>query len=90
MYRIIFTRQAQKEYAYWVSSGNTGIIKKITDLIEDITQHPYSGIGKPEPLKYGLTGKWSRRINAEHRLVYSVREDTIEVYIFSMRYHYDK
>jgi len=90
MYRIVFTRQAQKEYVYWVSSGNTGIVKKIAELLEDISKRPYSGIGKPEPLKYDLTGKWSRRINAEHRIVYSVHEDTIEVYVFSMRYHYNK
>lgn len=45
---------------------------------------------KPEPLKYELAGKWSRRINAEHRIVYSVHDDIIEVYIFSMRYHYSK
>ena len=45
----------------------------------------FTGIGKPEPLKYELAGKWSRRINAEHRLVYSVEENQIEVYLFSMR-----
>ena len=90
MYRIVFTGQAQKEYSYWVSSGNAGIVKKIKELLEDISKHPYSGIGKPEPLKYDLTGKWSRRINLEHRIIYSVHEDTIEVYVFSMRYHYNK
>lgn len=47
---------------------------------------PFEGVGKPEPLKYGLKGKWSRRINQEHRIVYEVREDVIIV--FSCRYHY--
>ena len=59
-------------------------------LLADILEHPYTGIGKPEPLRYELAGKWSRRINAEHRLVYSVEEKQIKVYIFSMRYHYTK
>ena len=61
------------------------IVKKIAELLADISKHPYSGIGKPEPLKYDLTGKWSRRINMEHRIVYSVHEETIEVYVFSMK-----
>ena len=65
-------------------------MNKIRTLLEDIAEHPYTGIGKPEPLKYELAGKWSRRINAEHRIVYSVQDDIIEVYIFSMRYHYSK
>lgn len=47
-------------------------------------------MGKPEALKYDLAGKWSRRINSEHRLIYSVNEDIITVYVFSMRYHYSK
>jgi toxin YoeB len=90
MYRIVFTAQASKEYSHWASSGNTKIIKKIFELLEDMAKHPYSGIGKPEALRYDLTGKWSRRINSEHRIVYSVREDTVEVYIISMKYHYSK
>ena len=65
-------------------------MKKITTLLRDISEHPYTGIGKPEPLKYELSGKWSRRINSEHRIIYSVHESTasVYVYVFSMRYHY--
>lgn len=47
-------------------------MKKITDLLKDIAEYPYTGIGKPEPLKYELAGYWSRRINSEHRIIYSV------------------
>ena len=90
MYRITLSEQARKEYLYFVQSGNKAILNKIQTLLEDIAEHPYTGIGKPEPLKYELTGKWSRRINSEHRIVYSVHDDIIEVYIFSMRYHYSK
>ena len=64
-------------------------MKKITALLEDISKHPYTGIGKPEPLKYELAGKWSRRINSEHRIIYSVNDDTIQIYVLSMRYHYN-
>lgn len=49
--------------------------------------HPFEGIGKPEPLKYKLTGKWSRRINSEHRIIYDVVDETINVY--SLRGHYE-
>ena len=63
---------------------------RIKLLLADIVEHPYTGIGKPEPLRYELAGKWSRRINSVHRLVYSVTDDTIIVYVFSMRYHYTK
>jgi toxin YoeB len=90
MYRVVFTGQAKKDYSYWVSSGNAKIVKKISELLEDIAAHPFTGIGKPEPLKYELAGKWSRRINAEHRIIYSVNKDLIEVYVFAMRHHYSK
>ncbi|MGV8092873.1 MAG: Txe/YoeB family addiction module toxin [Mangrovibacterium sp.] len=90
MYRLVFAKQAQKDYSYWTSSGNAGVLKKIEELLEDIVAHPYTGIGKPESLKYDLSGKWSRRINTEHRIVYSVNDEIVEVYIFSMRYHYPK
>ena len=85
---IILLEQAQKDVAYWKQSGNKAVMKKISALLKDIQLHPYSGIGKPEALKYGLQGKWSRRINAEHRIIYSVNEQKILIYVFSMRYHY--
>ena len=90
MYRIILSDQARKDYQYFLRSGNTAIIDKIKALLNDIAERPYAGIGKPEPLKYELAGKWSRRINSEHRLIYSVHDDMIEVSICSMRHHYSK
>jgi toxin YoeB len=80
----------QKGREYWKKSGNKAIMNRITALLKDIMEHPYTGMGKPEALKYDLAGKWSRRINSEHRLIYSVNEDIITVYVFSMRYHYSK
>ena len=90
MYKITLSEQARKEYMYFSQSGNKAILNKIISLLEDISEHPYTGTGKPEALKYDLSGKWSRRINSEHRIIYSVHDDTIEVYVFSMRYHYTK
>ena len=65
-------------------------MNKITALLKDIAAHPYTGIGKPEPLKYELAGYWSRRINAERRIIYSVHDNIVTVYVLSMRYHYVK
>ena len=87
---IVLLEQAQKDRDYWKESGNKTIMNRITALLKDIVEHPYTGIGKPEPLKYDLSGKWSRRINSEHRLIYSVNEDIVTVYVFAMRYHYSK
>jgi toxin YoeB len=64
------------------------IAKKIMTLIKDIKHNPYAGLGKPEPLKHGLSGYWSREITKEHRLVYRVDGETIE--ILSCKYHYKK
>lgn len=85
---IILLDQALKDIDYWKKIGNKSILKKISSFLLDISKHPFSGIGKPEPLKYELSGKWSRRINSEHRIIYSVSENSIYVYAFSMRYHY--
>ena len=90
MYRITLSEQARKEYLYFSQSDNKAILNKIAALLNDIAEHPYTGLGKPEPLKYELAGKWSRRISVEYRLVYSVNDDIIEVHIFSMRFHYSK
>ena len=85
---IIFLGQAEKDREYWKKSGNKAIMNKITALLKDIAEHPYTGIGKPETLKYELAGYWSRRINSEHRIVYSVDEEVVRVYVLSIRYYY--
>ena len=87
--KLIFTPIAQGHWEFWKKT-NPKIAKRIKLLLADIMAHPYTGIGKPEPLKYELAGKWSRRINSVHRLVYSVTDDTVFVYVFSMKYHYTK
>lgn len=85
---IRLLEQAVNDLEYWKKTGNKAVMNKITALLRDIVEHPYTGIGKPEALKYELAGKWSRRINSEHRIIYSVNENTIEIYVFSMRYYY--
>ena len=86
---VILLPQADADLKYWKEKGNTRILKRIRTLLEDIQRHPFSGIGKPELLK-GENGKWSRSITDEHRLVYSVSNGRIYVYVFSMRFHYSK
>jgi len=67
-------------------SGNKAVQKKIHQLLADIQQHPFEGIGKPEALKHSLAGKWSRRIDKGHRLIYEVQTNKILVY--SLKGHY--
>ncbi len=83
---IVYSDRAKKEIAYWKKSGNAAIQERITKLLESIEQSPFSGIGKPEALKYDLAGYWSRRVNNEHRLVYKVEGKRLTV--LSMRFHY--
>ena len=85
---IVLLEQARKDRDYWKKSGNTKIQNRISALLRDIQQHPFTGIGKPEPLKHNLKGLGSRRINEEHRLVYQVADGLIYVYVLSMRFHY--
>ena len=89
--QVEFSDKAKKDLEYWAKSGNKGILNKIYTLVEDIQLHPFEGIGKPEPLKHQLNGKWSRRINQEHRIIYQVvDENTIEILnILSLKGHYE-
>lgn len=83
---IAYTKKAKEDIAFWKNSGNKKTMAKISDLIIAISQTPFEGIGKPEPLKYNLTGCWSRRINNEHRLVYEVINNYILIH--SLKGHY--
>lgn len=87
---IKFMPRAEEDLEYWKSTGNKQVMKRITRLLSDILEHPFTGIGKPEPLKGDLQGLWSRRITDEHRLIYSVSDGMIYVYVLSLRYHYSK
>ena len=83
---ILFTEEAWSDYIFWQKNDRKSL-KKINELIKAILRDPYDGIGKPEPLKHQLHGYWSRRIDLEHRLVYRIEEN--ELNIISCRYHYN-
>ena len=85
MKSIVFSQTALNQLTSF-KAGNQKLVFKVLELIEDIQKNPWSGIGKPEPLKHDLTGYWSRRINDEHRLIYKVTPD--EIVIFSCSGHY--
>ncbi len=76
------------DFDFWQTSGNKIIQKKIEQLFSSMLETPFQGVGKPEPLKYNLSGKWSRRITSEHRIVYEVADSLIKIY--SLRGHYNK
>ncbi|MFO0322603.1 MAG: Txe/YoeB family addiction module toxin [Bacteroidota bacterium] len=83
---IDYTLKAKEDLVYWKKANNVIVLKKIRKLIESILETSFEGIGNPEPLKYGLSGTWSRRITQEHRLVYEVTGKLITV--LSMKGHY--
>lgn len=80
-----FTDESWADYVFW-QENDKRFIKRINELIKEIERTPFTGIGKPEPLKHHLSGYWSRRINEEHRIIYRVEQD--RMIILSCRYHY--
>lgn len=85
-HEICWHPQAWDDYLY-LQKNDKKLLKRLHDLLKDIDRHPFSGQGKPEPLKHSLQGFWSRRINREHRLVYTINKKCI--IIAACRYHYD-
>lgn len=85
MRTIKFSQVAVNEMLSY-KSGNQKLVFKIPELIDDVQNHPFEGLGKPEPLKNEYAGCWSRRISDEHRLVYKLTDEFIEV--ISCRGHY--
>ena len=84
--KYIFVDESWEDYLYW-GKIDKKMLKRINVLIKDISRNPFSGIGKPEPLKHKYRGYWSRRINGEHRLIYQIKDD--EIRIIKYRFHYD-
>jgi len=83
---IVYLPKANEDLAYWIKKNNKVILKKIAQLTRAILESPYTGIGKPEALKYDLAPKWSRRITKEHRYVYLISDN--KLYVYSVRGHY--
>ena len=84
---LTWTPQAWEDYLYWQKTDRAAL-KRLNALIENAMRTPFEGIGKPEPLKFNLAGYWSRRIDAEHRLVYTVDEASNALTVLQCRYHY--
>jgi toxin YoeB len=83
---VDYLDKALDDIVFWKNSENKAVQKSLSILLESICKTPYSGIGKPEPLKYELSNYWSRRITNEHRIVYTIRENRVKV--ISLCFHY--
>lgn len=83
--KLIFSATAWEDYVYWQKTDKK-VLNRTNELIKTIMRTPFEGVGKPEPLKHGIAGYWSRRINDEHRIVYKVQDDSL--FIAQCRYHY--
>jgi toxin YoeB len=82
---LSFTQRGWDDYQHWIRNDKR-MLRRINELIKAVQRDPFAGIGKPEPLRHQLQGYWSRRVSDEHRLVYSVTNDTIT--IIACRFHY--
>lgn len=83
--RYVFSERAWDDYLYWQKTDRK-TLNRINALLKEIARTPFSGTGKPEPLKYALSGYWSRRVTRQDRIVYKVEGD--EVFVAQIRYHY--
>ncbi len=86
MKRVIFEANAFTDFTEWAARDKK-LHNKIVQLIKDVQRSPFTGLGKPEPLRHELSGYWSRRINQEHRLVYKVTDE--DIIIIACKYHYE-
>lgn len=84
--KYVFVEESWEDYLYWQKTDKKKL-QRINELIKDISRNPFSGIGKPEPLKFKNTGLWSRRIDEVHRLIYEVKDD--HLFILKCRFHND-
>jgi len=89
IYQIVLKKSVQEHIVAHKRSGNVALCRKIANLFLELTEHPRHGTGKPEMLKGDLAGYWSRRINREHRLVYSIDDTTVTVCVVSAKGHYE-
>lgn len=83
--RLVFSERAWEDYLYWQKTDKK-VLERINTLIKEVRRDPFSGIGKPEPLKHALSGYWSRRIDESNRMVYKISMDSL--LIAQLRYHY--
>jgi toxin YoeB len=87
-YILKFTKVALADIEKHKKAGDKAVLKKIAKLLEELKENPTDGTGRVELMKYGLSGKFSRRINHKHRLVYSIEDEIITVHVLSLWGHY--
>lgn len=83
--KLTFNEQAWSDYLYWQKTDKK-MLKRLNEMLKNIKRTPFEGLGKPEPLRGNLSGWWSRRLDHEHRLIYRVEGDTVQ--LLQCRYHY--
>ena len=83
--KLVFSERAWEDYLYWQKTDKK-VLRRVNILIKEVKRDPFSGIGKPEPLKHALSGYWSRRIDESNRMVYKIFRDAL--LIAQLRYHY--
>lgn len=87
-FRVKIEKLAESHLKKHFKAGNQGSIKKITQILDELSSAPYEGVGKPEALKHKLSGFWSREINSKDRIIYKVQEDIVTVFVISAMGHY--
>ena len=88
MYRIEFTRDAVRDVSAHRRSGARALLRKLEVLPDELATHPRTGTGRPEQLRHGLAGYWSRRLSAQHRSIYRIEEDHVLVVVVAATGHY--
>ena len=88
-FKLKIEELAEKHIKQHFKSGDKASIKRIEKILVELTETPYSGIGNPEPLRYELSGFWSRKVNQKDRMIYKVDEDIVTVFVISAMGHYN-
>ncbi len=88
-YRVTIERQAKTDIEVHIKRGDKALLKRLFRILDELEEHPETGIGQPEQLKYHLNGYWSRRISTVHRLIYKIDNDHVEVLVISAFGHYE-
>lgn len=83
--KLIFSDEAWEDYLFWQKQDRR-MVERINKLVKETMREPFSGVGKPEPLKHAFSGYWSRRLTDEHRMIYKMADDAL--WIVQLRYHY--
>ena len=89
MYKVVINKSADKNIQQIIKSGDKKSLKKVNQFLLELEQHPTTGSGNPEQLKYELSGYWSRRINKKDRLIYQIIDDEVLVVVVSALGHYE-